>query len=93
MVLHLMQDATTWLTQANMLADANLWANGISLWPESGSLAHWPTDWLLAQQVPQTDIVGDLQKWFNNLVKTGQLWAFLLGIIVGYLIKTFTSFG
>ncbi len=88
MVLHFMQDATTWFTQATVLADS------LSFWPEPGSVTLWSTDqWVLAQQITQTDIVGDLQKWFNNLVKTGQLWAFLLGLVVGYLVKTFTSFG
>jgi hypothetical protein len=47
----------------------------------------------LGQSVRQTDLVGDLQKWFDNFMKTGQAWAFLLGLVLGYLMKTFTSFG
>jgi hypothetical protein len=56
----------------------------------NSSLFDSPT---LGQLVRETDIVGDIQKWFNQFVKTGQAWAFLLGLIAGYMIKTFTTFG
>ncbi len=41
----------------------------------------------------QVDLAGDVQRAFNNFVKTGQVWAFLIGVILGYLFRTFTSYG
>lgn len=61
----------------------------------------WQTDWvsitdtydlILAQQFEQ-NLWGDVSSWFNNLVESGQLWALLIGIIVGYIFRGLTSFG
>jgi hypothetical protein len=53
-----------------------------------------PDDWsLIATKFKETDLSGDIGKWWNNVVKTGQVWAFLLGAIFGYLAKTFTTYG
>ncbi len=67
------------------------------------SLMHWSDamqsfqlsdDWIvLAQEFKQTDIAGDVSKSWNHFVRTGQVWAFLAGIMAGYFVKTFTSFG
>jgi hypothetical protein len=57
------------------------------LWPQ-------PDDWsLIATKFKETDLGGDIGKWWNGVVKTGQVWAFLLGAIFGYLAKTFTTYG
>lgn len=42
---------------------------------------------VLAQQV-DTDIVENFQNTWNNLLETGQLWAFLIGIGVGWWIRS-----
>jgi hypothetical protein len=53
-----------------------------------------PDDWtIVAQQFKETNLSGDVGKWWDKVVKTGQVWAFLLGAIFGYLIKAFTTFG
>jgi hypothetical protein len=53
-----------------------------------------PDDWtIVAQQFKDTNLSGDVGKWWDKVVKTGQVWAFLLGAIFGYLIKAFTTFG
>ena len=50
-----------------------------------------PVDWtILAQQFDQ-DILGDLQKAFGNFVDSGQVWALLIGVIVGYFFKSITT--
>jgi hypothetical protein len=41
----------------------------------------------------EPDFAGDIGKSWAHVVKTGQVWAFLVGAFFGYLIKTFTSFG
>lgn len=47
---------------------------------------------VLAKQFQQ-DILGDLTKAFNKFVKTGQLWAMLIGFVIGYVFKSITSYG
>jgi hypothetical protein len=46
----------------------------------------------LAQKVEDPDVLGKMQKAWENFVKTGQVWALLIGIFVGYLFKSFTSY-
>jgi hypothetical protein len=79
----------------NYLADVGHWNDVLS-----SSLSHvhisvpMPDDWgVLAQQFKETDIGGDVGKWWDKAVKTGQVWAFLLGAIFGYLVKMFTTYG
>ncbi|WP_272082416.1 hypothetical protein [Microcystis aeruginosa] len=38
------------------------------------------------------DIIGNVQKAFSNFVKTGQAWALVIGLIVGYMFRGFTSY-
>ena len=59
-----------------------------------GRNAHLPIDWLfLAQDAPGTpDILADIQNAWSNFVKTGQIWALLIGIFFGYLFRSMTSF-
>lgn len=55
-----------------------------------------PDSDLLAQinsQIKETDLGGDVSKMWKKFVSTGQVWAFLIGTIFGYLVKTFTSYG
>jgi hypothetical protein len=44
-------------------------------------------------KIPETDLGGDVSKMWKKFVSTGQVWAFLVGTIFGYLVKTFTSYG
>jgi hypothetical protein len=55
---------------------------------------HFPVDiTLLAQTVRETDLFGPIQKNWNHFVQTGQIWASLIGLIVGYMIRSLTSYG
>jgi hypothetical protein len=50
-------------------------------------------DWLvLAQQVTDPDVLGQIQNWWNNFIKSGQVWALIIGLIVGYVFRGMTSF-
>ena len=42
---------------------------------------------LIAQQFKQ-DIAGDFGRGWNNFVKTGQIWALMIGIAVGYMFRS-----
>ncbi|MEO1373203.1 MAG: hypothetical protein AAFW70_02520 [Cyanobacteria bacterium J06635_10] len=53
-----------------------------------------PVNWtVIAQTISDPDLLGQIQKAFNNFVETGQVWALLIGLVVGYLIRNLTSYG
>lgn len=82
MVICLMQDMTSWLV-------------GMTHWTDALQLMHWqPIDLIgVLDKKIEVDLMGDVQKAVNNFIKTGQVWAFLIGLLFGYLVKTFTSYG
>ncbi len=82
MVMHMIQDTTS------LLLNSSHWADSLPLmsW-------HLPSDFSVLAQIKQTDLGRDISVWWNGFVKTGQLAAFIAGIIFGYMVKTFTSFG
>ncbi len=47
---------------------------------------------LLAQnmgEIKKIDIIGDVQKTFQHFIKTGQVWALGIGLVIGWLLKGF----
>ena len=40
-----------------------------------------------------TDVFAGTRSFFDHFFKTGQAWALLIGIIVGYVLRSFTSYG
>jgi hypothetical protein len=52
-------------------------------------------DFLLAQAQKsgefKQDVVSDMTKGWNNFVKTGQIWALLIGLTLGYLFRSVTA--
>lgn len=47
---------------------------------------------LLAQnmgEIKKIDILADFQKSFQNFIKTGQVWALGIGLVIGWLLKGF----
>ncbi len=46
---------------------------------------------VVAQQFDQ-DILGDLVNAWNNFVQSGQIWALIIGIIIGYLVRGLTTY-
>ncbi len=67
-------------------------AAGVALQPHAIA-PHLPTDHLILGQMFQQDILGDLGKGFNTFVKTGRLWAMLIGFVIGFVFKSMTSYG
>jgi hypothetical protein len=53
------------------------------------SLVHWT---VLAQQF-ETDVFAGTRAWFANFIESGQVWALIIGIILGYAFRSFTSYG
>jgi hypothetical protein len=48
---------------------------------------------VLAQNVTDPDVVGQMQKTWNHFVQTGQIWALLIGLVVGYIFRNLTKYG
>ncbi|MBD2772849.1 hypothetical protein [Iningainema tapete] len=48
---------------------------------------------VVAQQITDPNIIGQMQKAFNHFVQTGQVWALLIGLCIGYMIRNLTSYG
>lgn len=62
--------------------------------PVSQLLLKLPVNWtIVAQTVKNTDLAGDVQRAFDHLVQTGQIWAFFTGLVIGYLFRSLTSYG
>ena len=57
-------------------------------------LNHQLWDWttLLAQNIGElkkVDILGDFQTSFQHFIKSGQVWALGIGLVMGWLLKGF----
>jgi hypothetical protein len=57
----------------------------------AGISAKQPLSPVLAQQFDQ-DVLGDMRNIWNNFVESGQLWALLFGIVLGYMIRNLTAY-
>jgi hypothetical protein len=44
-----------------------------------------------AQSVREVDILGDFQDAWNNFVKSGQIWALIIGFVLGWGFRGFTG--
>ncbi|MEB3291423.1 MAG: hypothetical protein VKI82_16010 [Leptolyngbya sp.] len=64
--------------------------DGVSLETASISSA-MPQSMVLAQQFDQ-DILGDLGKVWNTFIESGQVWALIIGIVIGYMVRSLTAY-
>ncbi|MBD2501072.1 hypothetical protein [Anabaena azotica] len=48
---------------------------------------------LLAQNITNPNFIGQMQKTWNHFVQTGQIWALLIGLFVGYMFRNLTKYG
>ncbi|MDZ8184657.1 MAG: hypothetical protein RMX96_07390 [Nostoc sp. ChiSLP02] len=56
----------------------------------------WHLSVNLATAVPaisDPDLMGQIQKSWNHFIQTGQVWALLIGLVIGYMIRNLTIFG
>ncbi|MEH2056925.1 MAG: hypothetical protein V7K97_12360 [Nostoc sp.] len=47
----------------------------------------------LAQTITDPNVLGQIEKAWNHFIQTGQVWAFLIGLVIGYMIRNLTSYG
>jgi hypothetical protein len=49
---------------------------------------------ILAQNTPANQDIGlEMKDAWNHFVITGQCWALLIGVVLGYALKSLTKFG
>ncbi|NMF82439.1 hypothetical protein E1H13_03595 [Nodosilinea sp. P-1105] len=46
---------------------------------------------VLAQQFDQ-DILGDMASLWNTFIESGQVWALLIGFLIGYMLRGITAY-
>lgn len=51
------------------------------------------TDGIVVAQQFDQDIMADMGKSFGHFVESGQIWAMLIGFVLGYIFKSVTSYG
>lgn len=80
MVVNAVQHITDWLPSM--------------LHHDSGAQLWSPINWtVVAQSVTDPNLMGRIEKAYNNFVQTGQVWALLIGVVIGYMIRSLTSYG
>ena len=47
---------------------------------------------ILAQTIEDPDIMGQMQDAWYSFVDSGQVWALLIGVFIGYSFKGLTSY-
>jgi hypothetical protein len=38
------------------------------------------------------DVLAQMQDAFNHFIQTGQVWALLVGLVLGYIFRSFTAY-
>lgn len=55
-----------------------------------------PLTTFLAEQdvndIAQIDVVAEMQAAFNHFIQSGQVWALVIGLVLGYLFRSFTAY-
>lgn len=50
------------------------------------------TFWLARLDPKDTDVIAQFQQSFKHFVESGQVWALVIGLVLGYLFRGFTSY-
>lgn len=46
---------------------------------------------VIAQSVEDPEVLKQIEDGWNNFIESGQVWALLIGLFLGYLFRTFIS--
>ncbi len=84
------------LPSVSDLEAVGIWQQSQTVWPVLPELDGVPFpieaqgQVVIGQNFDQ-DILGDIRVGFQGFVESGQIWALLIGIVLGYLLKSITS--
>lgn len=87
-VIHLIQQSVPWLGD---FTSAWSFHGSWGSWSELSTIFPVSVDWSLAQF--DTDVFRPAREFLDNFVQSGQLWALLIGIVLGYILRSFTTYG
>ena len=68
------------------LIDGTIDTNYHNLTNESAILAQ------SIREITEVDVIGNMEDSWYNFVDSGQAWALLLGLLIGYIFKGLTSY-
>ena len=57
----------------------------------SQSFSQYDNNVVLAQSVKDPEVLQQIQDGWNNFIESGQVWALLIGLFLGYLFQSFLS--
>jgi len=57
----------------------------------SPSFSQYDNNVVLAQSVRDPEVLQQIQDGWNNFIESGQVWALLIGLFLGYLFQSFLS--
>lgn len=75
------------------LGELTSWQGFAHQFAHHGLVWHSTIDWSLFAALLETDVFKPVRGFFDYFVKSGQVWALLIGSIVGYLFRSLTSYG
>lgn len=61
--------------------------------PLSHALNEAAQNSMFLAQHTDADLVAEFQKSFKHFVDSGQVWAMLIGVIIGYVFRSFSTYG
>jgi hypothetical protein len=64
----------------------------VDYWPDSLLGSDIAVNSLIVAQQFKDTLGDDFVAVWNKFIESGQVWALLIGIVVGYVMRTFTSF-
>lgn len=79
----------------NAIPEITAWLPSITQVHDSVSQLQWMlpiNSTVVAQTITDADFLGNVQKAFNNFIQSGQVWALLIGLIIGYVIRGLTTY-
>jgi hypothetical protein len=47
---------------------------------------------VMAKIDKEVDVLAQMQDAYNNFIESGQVWALLIGLMLGYIFRSFTGF-
>ncbi len=66
--------------------------DGIINLSDNNSLNSLPQFTILVRPIEDPDIMGQMEDAWYNFVDSGQAWALLIGVVIGYSFKGLTSY-
>jgi hypothetical protein len=67
---------------------------GLTSWDMAWPVAFLsPSDWIMLAQQFETDVFADFRNFMTNFIESGQIWALVIGFILGYLLRSLTTYG